>query len=131
MNDLRLAATVLDCPSPRDLAEFYRRLTGWDYAPGHAGVDPAGDRWLVLVNPAGGDLAFAQVDDHRPPTWPDPGDGHPTQVHLDFRVGALEKQVERARGLGARVLVNPLADPDDPVVVLADPAGHPFCLVRG
>jgi hypothetical protein len=31
-------------------------------------------------------------------------------------------------GLGARLLRDRFDDPDEPLYVYADPAGHPFCL---
>ena len=54
------------------------------------------------------------------------------QLHMDFRVPSvaeLERHRERAESLGARVLYDRTADPDEPLYVLADPAGHPFCLL--
>lgn len=46
-------------------------------------------------------------------------------MHLDFQVSDLDAAVEHAVALGAT-----LADhqPQDGMRVLADPAGHPFCL---
>ena len=43
---LRLRNVTVDARDPRALAEFYRRLTGWAYTPGHEVADPAGDDWL-------------------------------------------------------------------------------------
>ncbi|WP_449385855.1 VOC family protein [Cellulomonas soli] len=128
-----LVQVVLDTTDARALAEFYRELLGWSYAPGHEQTDPAGDDWLNLRNPAGGvGLAFQQVDSLPPSTWP--GTERPQQLHLDLTLpdlATLETQRERAVVLGARVLLDRTDDPDDPLYVLADPAGHPFCLFVG
>ena len=54
------------------------------------------------------------------------------QMHLDFRVptvAALEHHRTRAEELGARVLLDRTHDAAEPLYVLADPAGHPFCLL--
>ena len=53
------------------------------------------------------------------------------QLHLDLTVpdlDALARHRARAESLGARLLLDRTDDPDEPLVVLADPSGHPFCL---
>ena len=37
-------------------------------------------------------------------------------------------QRDRAEALGARMLLDRSTDPDEPLYVFADPAGHPFCI---
>ena len=36
---------------------------------------------------------------------------------------------ERAVALGARLLADRSDDPEEPLRVYADPAGHPFCII--
>jgi len=121
---------VLDCTDARLLAEFYRRLLGLEYRPGHELADPDGDDWLVLVVPGGGpNLAFQQVAELPEATWPEGPVRQ--QLHLDLTVpdvAALDAQHDRALELGARLLHDRSADPDEPLRVYADPAGHPFCV---
>ena len=53
------------------------------------------------------------------------------QMHLDFTVSSLEeleRQRQRAESLGAQLLLDRTADPDEPLYVLKDPSGHPFCI---
>jgi hypothetical protein len=53
-------------------------------------------------------------------------------MHLDFRVPTaeeLERHRRRAEELGAVVLLDRTADEGEPLYVLADPAGHPFCIL--
>jgi hypothetical protein len=130
-----LRSVVLDATDTRRLAEFYRQLLGYAYEPGDEPPPPGqtdtGDcDWLVLVDPAGrARLAFQQVAELAPSTWP--GSGVPQQLHLDLSVPTVEDLVvhhERARALGARVLSDRFADPVEPLYVYADPAGHPFCI---
>ncbi len=131
----KLQSIVLDTTDARALAEFYRALLGYRYRPGDepppAGEpDPAGADWLVLVDPAGGArLAFQQVDELAPSTWPTPD--VPQQLHLDLTVAdvdALAEQRDRALVLGATILLDRSDDPDEPLYAFADPAGHPFCI---
>ncbi|MGW5366655.1 VOC family protein [Actinopolymorpha pittospori] len=117
-------ATVIDCPEPPKLADFYRELLGWRLA------QRAPD-WCVLTNDDGIRLSFQQVADYQPPDWPDPD--RPQQVHLDFAVDDeddLERVERRVLELGGTRLPEP---PDRPgrLRIYADPAGHPFCLIPG
>ncbi|MBO0775614.1 MAG: VOC family protein [Actinobacteria bacterium] len=129
---------VLDTTGARGLAEFYRQLLGLEYRPGDepppAGEpDPRGEDWLVLRHPSGSTrLAFQQVPGFARPTWPDPR--VPQQLHLDLTVATkeeLDAQHQRVLGLGARLLQDRASDPDEPLRVYADPAGHPFCIFAG
>jgi hypothetical protein len=126
---------VLDTTDARRLAEFYRELLHFDYRPGDepppAGeADPAGQDWLVLRNPTGGcGIAFQQVDTLPEPTWPD--GPHPQMLHLDLTVptvASLDSEDRRVVAIGGRLLRDRSDDPEEPLRVYADPAGHPFCI---
>lgn len=65
-----LCELSIDGPEPRALAEFYRHLLGWSYAPGHAAADPEGDDWLVLLPPHGGTRLTSQRSDTAVAPWP-------------------------------------------------------------
>jgi catechol-2,3-dioxygenase len=126
---------VLDAENARELAEFYRQLLDLSYEPGdeapEAGEpDPAGEDWLVLLG--SGErrlLAFQQVEKLERATWPE--GPRPQQLHLDFSVPNLDELRThniRALSLGATLLDDRIDDPAEALVVLADPAGHPFCI---
>ncbi len=130
-----LRGVVLDATNAREVAEFYRELLGYEYRRGDerppAGQpDPQGSDWLVLR--ARDDLvclAVQQVAELSTSTWPDAE--VPQQLHLDMTVPDVDElAVQRARALalGARLLEDRSADPDEPLYVFADPAGHPFCI---
>jgi catechol 2,3-dioxygenase-like lactoylglutathione lyase family enzyme len=130
-----LRQVVLDGTDARALAEFYRRLLGLRYRPGDepppAGEpDPAGQDWLVLRDSRGlTGMAFQQVAELPEATWPQ--GPVPQQLHLDLTVPTvhdLDAQHQRALALGARLLEDRSADPQEPLRVYADPAGHPFCI---
>ncbi|HET8617193.1 MAG TPA: VOC family protein [Actinomycetales bacterium] len=129
----RLLHTVLDCTDPRELAEFYRQLLGYRYRPGDEPAEGEDVDWLVLLTPSGQRaLAFQQVDELTETTWPEPG--VPQQMHLDLTVpdtAALDAQHERTLALGARLVFDRTDDPDEPLRVYADPAGHRFCIFVG
>ena len=126
---------VLDSTDARALAEFYRQLLGLAYRPGDepppdGGPDPLGQDWLVLQDAAGSArIAVQQVTELPQVTWP--AGPVPQQLHLDLTVSTaagLDAQHERALALGARLLLDRSGDPEEPLRVYADPAGHPFCI---
>ncbi len=131
----QIRQVVLDCLDPRALAEFYRQLLGMRYRDGD---EPVTDReegddkdWLVLYHPTSTtSVAFQQVDELYESTWPD--DTIPQQLHLDMTVPTTEDllaQHERVLSLGGRLLYDRFDDPEEPLRVYADLAGHPFCII--
>jgi len=131
-----LMHTALDATDVRGLAEFYRVLLGVRYRPGDeppADGSADGEDWLVLVDADGSRvLAFQEVPTLDRPTWPT--HDVPKQMHLDFRVptlAELERHRVRAERLGATLLLDRTDDPEEALYVLADPAGHPFCILVG
>lgn len=121
-NSLRLVAMVFDCPDPRQSAEFYGRLLGWEIDESETNA-----RWAELADPSGGPgLAFQLDPDYQPPTWP--SGGRPQMAHLDVRVSTVEEGRKLAEQVGAKPLPQPEDELDALFRVYADPAGHPFCL---
>ncbi|MFI6594845.1 VOC family protein [Nonomuraea sp. NPDC050536] len=117
----RYRTTVLDCPDPRALAEFYSKLLGWP-------IVSAEDDWVVVSD--GGSpkrLAFQLAADHQPPDWP--GAERPQQLHLDVTVDDLDVAEKQVLVIGA-VKHEHQPSEEDSFRVFLDPAGHPFCLCR-
>ncbi|MFF2043820.1 VOC family protein [Kitasatospora sp. NPDC058170] len=119
----KLQCLVLDCPDPAALARFYAELLGGE-------VDRPDRRWSLdaswstLHTEGGAVLCFQRVEGYRAPRWPDPE--HPQQAHLDIDVDDLDEAGRQVVELGAEPL-----DDAGGWRVYADPAGHPFCLIRG
>lgn len=129
-----LMHTAIDATDCRGVAEFYRQFLGLHYRPGDEPGSQEDDAdWLVLLDGEGRRvLAFQQVPTLARPTWP----SHevPKQMHHDFRVRdveELERHRRRAEELGATLLHDRTDDKEEPLYVLADPAGHPFCILVG
>lgn len=121
----KLQCVVLDCADVDGLSRFYQSLLGgvvnqpdlrWSL----------GDDWATLHTDGGLVLAFQRVEDHRPPRWPDPA--RPQQFHLDLGVEDLDQAQEGVLKMGATLLDE--GDGKRSWRIFADPAGHPFCLVR-
>ncbi|MEW2331436.1 VOC family protein [Micromonospora chersina] len=113
---MRLFAVTIDAPDASALARFYANLAGMQIT--YDGPEGA------LIAGGGKSLIFQQISAYNPPRWPDPA--HPQQAHLDLLVDDLDAGEARALELGGRRLS---AD-GERFRVFADPAGHPFCLIR-
>ena len=125
-----LIACVLDAEDGPALAACWSEFLGLSYRP-HQGPDD--DPGFIVIDDHHGDpkLAIQQVPNLPKVTWPD-GDV-PAQMHLDLLVRTEEdhqRHIDRAVAAGATVLDDRRDNADDPLVVMADPAGHPFCLIR-
>jgi catechol 2,3-dioxygenase-like lactoylglutathione lyase family enzyme len=129
-----LLHTAIDAADCRGLAEFYRELLGLRYREGEeppTDGSPDDADWLVLLDDAGERVVtIQQKPDTTPPTWP--SERIPMQMHMDFKVpsaDALARHRHRAEALGATLLYDRSADDGEPLFVMRDPAGHPFCLL--
>jgi hypothetical protein len=120
----KLQCVVLDCPDVLELAGFYQSLLG-------GVVNEPDPRWAVsddfstLRTGSGLVFAFQRVKDYRAPRWPD--NTYPQQFHLDLDVPDLDQAQEQVLGFGATLL----HVDSHGWRIFADPAGHPFCLLRG
>ena len=114
MPDVRYYQVVIDCADPRSLAAFWMRFTGYE-------VSHAGDDWFSIQALGGMPrIGFQKV--------PEPKAGK-NRLHIDFVAADEEAAAREIEGLGAtRRWVS--EDPEDPFVVLADPEGNEFCIVR-
>jgi catechol 2,3-dioxygenase-like lactoylglutathione lyase family enzyme len=116
---LTVTGTNIDGPDANALADFYRRLLGWETRTEEPG-------WVVLRAPGGGHtLNFQTEERYAPPVWPS-GAGDPQMMmHLEIAVDDLGAAVAYAVAQGATLAG---FQPQDDVRVCLDPAGHPFCL---
>ena len=107
---------VIDCADPRSLVGFWAAATGYE-------VDGDLDDWASIVGE--GDRVI-RIGFQRVPE----GKVVKNRVHVDLAAADEEAEASRIEALGAtRLWVS--EDPDDPFVVLADPEGNEFCVVRG
>ena len=105
---------IFDCPDPAALAAFYSELLGLPV------TYESPDFVVISDDDTTSGFAFQLAPDHVPPRWPDPA--HPQQLHLDVMVDDVLEASRQVVALGARRLSEDH--------VYADPAGHPFCLIR-
>ena len=116
---MTLSTVVLDAPDARELADFYRRLLGWEVKVGE------GDLVMLRRPDDGMSLSFQTEPFYVRPVWPGTAGEQLMMLHLDIEVDDLGEAGAHAVAEGA-VLAE--FQPQDDVRVYLDPAGHPFCL---
>ena len=117
---IRVQCLCIDSRDPGSLASFWTDVLGWrrTYDSDHE---------VVLEPPKGSpedgvapDLLFLRVPEEK---------SVKNRLHLDLRPDEQDAEVRRVEGLGARrVSVGQGADVS--WVVLADPEGNEFCILR-
>lgn len=111
-----LRDVAFDAPDHRALVRFYADLLGGE-------VVREDDDWAVMTTPDGWRIGCQPVAGFRPSTWPT--QERPQQLHLDLQTRDVGAAAERAVALGA---VSTGSGDGEQLLVLTDPAGHPFCL---
>lgn len=118
---VRVSHTTINCRNAYELSEWWKRLLDYTDVPG----DPnePGHRECMIVDPRTGHrLLFIEVDELQDPVG---------RIHLDLAPTdrTRDEEVERALGLGALPVADRRRD-DGGWMVLQDPAGNHFCIVR-
>ncbi len=119
---IRFQALCIDASDPRRIADFWEAALGWRRTADE-------DDEVVLEPPQGSaedgvapDLLFLKVPEHKTVK---------NRLHIDLRPEDQAAEVARLESLGARrVEVGQSADPSATWVVLADPDGNEFCVLR-
>lgn len=119
---LRLQTVTVDAHDPSALARFWAGALGWqvtDEGPIEVGVEPSEDSGVRGMVP---DLLFIKVPE---------GKALKNRLHLDLRPDDQASEVRRLQGLGATLVdIGQAADPHCTWVVMADPEGNEFCVLR-
>jgi predicted enzyme related to lactoylglutathione lyase len=117
---LTIQALAIDAHDPVALARFWQEVLGWR-------ITHVEDDEVVLEPPAGSpqdgvaaDLLFLKVPEDKTTK---------NRLHLDVRPDDQVAEVARLEGLGARRVSVGQGD-DVTWVVMADPEGNEFCVLR-
>ncbi|MTV26186.1 VOC family protein [Nitriliruptoraceae bacterium ZYF776] len=118
----RVSHTTIDADDAYVLSQWWKGVLGYTDVPG----DPnePGDEECMIVDPRTGHrLLFIEVDELRAP------DG---RIHLDLAPEdrTRDEEIERVLGLGAVEVADRRRPDGTGWMVLADPAGNRFCIVR-
>ena len=120
---LRLQAITVDAHDPRALAQFWAEVLGWKIGEGVNDIEVWIERELGDPNNTGfPDILFLKNSDVK---------NVKNRLHLDLRPDDQAAEVRRLEKLGAkRIEIGQSADPDTSWVVMADPEGNEFCVLR-
>src|SRR5579885_1107207 len=117
---IRIQCLVVDSSDPASLATCWQEVLGWRRT--HE------DDSEIVLEPSAGSLEDGVVPDLLFLKVPETKSGK-NRLHLDLRPSNQAEEVRRLEGLGAR-RVNVGQGEDVSWVVLADPEGNEFCVLR-
>jgi predicted enzyme related to lactoylglutathione lyase len=120
--NLRIQCITIDCDNPRALADFWAAALAWKIT-----FEDENEVALELLDgsPEVGripDILFIKNPDRK---------SVKNRLHLDLRPLDQEAEVSRLESLGAkRIEIGQSDDRDTSWVVMADPEGNEFCVLR-
>ena len=116
--------TTVDCGNAFELSEWWKALLGYVDVDGDPN-EPGHEECMILDPATGHSILFIEVPDSRTTK---------NRLHFDLRPreGTRDEEVERVRGLGATEVGDHRGKygPGTGWVVLADPEGNEFCVLR-
>jgi Glyoxalase-like domain len=121
---LFVSHTTVDCANAYELSEWWKQLLGYVDVDGDPNL-PGHEECMVLDPGSGHHILFIEVPDAR---------AVKNRLHFDLRPrsGSRDEEVERVRALGATEVADHRGKygPGTGWVVLADPEGNEFCVLR-
>ena len=119
-----VAHTTVDCHNAYELSEWWKALLGYVDLDGDPN-EPGHEECLIRDAESGHRILFIEVPDAELPA---------KRMHFDVRPrsGTRDEEVERVLALGARQVDDQRGryGPGSGWVVLEDPEGNPFCILR-
>ncbi|MGI8901406.1 MAG: VOC family protein [Nocardioides sp.] len=119
-----ISHTTVDCANAYELSTWWKQVLGYvDVADDPN--EPDHEECMILSPETGHSLLFLQVPDTKQVK---------NRIHLDLRpsTGSRNEEIQRVLGLGATQLDDQRGNygPGTGWVVLADPEGNEFCILR-
>jgi len=119
-----IAHTTVDCRNAYDLSEWWKALLDYRDIDGDPN-EPGHEECMIRDPETGHQLLFIEVPDDK---------SVKNRLHLDLRprTGTRDEEVERLLSLGATQVLDMRGEfgPGTGWVVLADPEGNEFCILR-
>jgi catechol 2,3-dioxygenase-like lactoylglutathione lyase family enzyme len=119
-----ISHTTIDCADAFELSEWWKRVLGYVDLDGDPNL-PGHEECMIRDAESGHLLLFIEVHDPKQVK---------NRLHFDLRPrsGTRDEEVERVRALGATQVLDMRGEfgPGTGWVVLADPEGNEFCILR-
>ncbi|MGH3332848.1 MAG: VOC family protein [Nocardioidaceae bacterium] len=116
--------TTIDCSNAYELSTWWKGLLGYVDVPDDPN-EPGHEECMIISQETGHRLLFVEVPEPR---------SVKNRMHLDLRpsTGTRDEEVERVKRLGAAHVSDHRGQygPGTGWVVLADPEGNEFCILR-
>lgn len=118
----RVSHTTINCTDAYQLSEWWKPVLGYTDVPGDPN-EPGHDHCMIVDPGSGHMLLFIEVDELQDPVG---------RIHLDLAPvdRTRDEEIERVLGLGALEVADRRRPDGAGWMVLADPAGNMFCIVR-
>jgi len=120
-----ISHTTVDCTSAYELSEWWKKVLGYVDIAGDPN-EPGDSECMIQAPDASQNLLFIEVPDTKMVK---------NRIHLDLRPqeGSRDEELQRLRDLGATEVADrrDIHGPGTGWVVLADPEGNEFCILRG
>ena len=118
----RISDTIIDCTNAYELCEWWKKVLDFVDVDGYQ--NETGDEECVIADRRGNNsLLFGQVDDLRKPGG---------RIHFDLAPTdrRRDEEIDRVLALGATEVADRRNPDGTGWMVLADPEGNHFCIVR-
>ena len=120
-----ISHTTVDCRNAYELSEWWKPILGYTDVPGDPNL-PGHEECMILDPGTGHQVLFIEV--------PDPEKTVKNRVHFDLRPrgGSRDEELARLLDHGATEVADHRGKygPGSGWVVLADPEGNEFCILR-
>jgi catechol 2,3-dioxygenase-like lactoylglutathione lyase family enzyme len=118
----RVSHTTFDCRDAFALSEFWKQVLGYDDVPGDPN-EPGDEECMIVGQDDEPRLLFVEVPE---------GKHVKNRVHLDLEPTDRDRdqEIERVIALGATPLHDLRKEDGSGWLVLADPQGNEFCILR-
>jgi len=118
----RISHTTFDCRDAFALSTFWKQVLGFGDVPGDPN-EPGDEECMIIGTEGEPRLLFIEVPE---------GKGSKNRVHLDLEPTDRERdhEIERVVALGATPLHDLRKEDGSGWLVLADPEGNEFCILR-
>lgn len=118
----RVSHTTVNCRNAFELSEWWKRVLDYTDVPGDPN-EPGHEECMIVDPRTGHRLLFIEVADLQDPVG---------RVHLDLapQDRRRDEEIDRVLGLGAVEVADRRRPDGSGWMVLADPAGNQFCILR-
>ena len=117
-----ISHTSIDCGNAYELSEWWKQVLGYEDIPDDPN-EPGHEECMIRSGADGHHILFIEVPEAK---------SVKNRIHLDLRpsAGTREEELQRLLDLGAQQVDDQRREDGSGWVVLTDPEGNEFCILR-